>query len=80
MSELENTDNKILNYLLRNPDAGDTLEGIARWWLEGEKVDYVVQKVSDALDSLLKRGLIERIPAGENNSMYRISKLVKKDN
>lgn len=80
MSESESTDEKILNYLLKNPVAGDTLEGVARWWLEGEVVDYAVDTVSEALDSLVKKGVVEKVPAGEkNNSIYRICRIIKRD-
>ena len=28
----------ILNYLKQNPDAGDTLEGITKWWFGWDRV------------------------------------------
>lgn len=29
----------ILDYLRKNPNAADTLEGIAQWWLEQERIE-----------------------------------------
>lgn len=65
---------RILDYLLRNPDAGDTLEGVSKWWLEMEKVDQTVDIVFNALDILLKEGLIEKVPAGKSAPVYRIKR------
>ncbi len=63
---------KILDYLRKNPDAGDTLEGIAKWWLEMERVNHGVEQVSIALESLIKEGIIERHKINGDNSTYRI--------
>lgn len=50
----------ILSYLRKHPDAGDTLEGLTRWWLEFEKVDHYVDDVLEALDLLVEGGLLKR--------------------
>ena len=50
----------ILNYLEDHPDAGDTVEGITRWWLEFERVDLSVDAVAMTLESMLERGLVRR--------------------
>jgi hypothetical protein len=36
----------ILDYLHKNPDAGDTLEGILRWWINIVKIDITVDEIS----------------------------------
>lgn len=46
----------ILRYLVKNPEAKDTLEGIAQWWLGGESSKRV--NVERAVSSLLSRGVI----------------------
>ena len=48
----------ILDYLRKNPDAGDTLEGITRWWLNMERIDLSVKEVAQALESLMEQGVI----------------------
>ncbi len=62
----------ILNYLRKNPNAGDTLEGISRWWLNHEKIDVTVDVVSEILEILLKEGKIERQLINGDNPIYKI--------
>jgi hypothetical protein len=50
----------ILGYLERNPHAGDTLMGVARWWVPQQRIHTAVQKVQRALDQLVKLGLVSR--------------------
>jgi hypothetical protein len=50
----------ILGYLERNPDAGDTLRGVARWWLLQQRIHTAVEDVQRALDQLVKLGLVSR--------------------
>jgi len=52
--------NRIINYLQRNPDACDNLEGIAGWWLQFERIEHTVDEVLCVLDDLVNRGLIVR--------------------
>jgi Mn-dependent DtxR family transcriptional regulator len=61
---------KILEYLDKKPDAGDTLEGITEWWLESERVDQAVDQVAEVLEALIKKGLIIK-------SKYGVYKLAK---
>jgi len=46
----------ILRYLVNNPEAKDTLEGIADWWLEGERGKRT--KVERAISFLVSQGLV----------------------
>lgn len=49
----------ILRYLDQHPDAADTLEGIAKWWLPTEwSMD--LSTVEAALDRLETQGLVHR--------------------
>jgi hypothetical protein len=51
----------ILDYFLRNPQAADDLEGVARWRLMSETVHRGVEETRQALDYLVKRGLLTRV-------------------
>lgn len=63
-----------MDYLKKNPDAGDTLEGIAKWWLESEKINKSVEEVAKAIDALIKKGLITRYKGKSGTSLYKIYK------
>ena len=49
---------EILSYFLRNPNAADDLEGIARWRLLNEMVHRKVEETDLALKFLVARGLL----------------------
>ena len=66
--------NKILNYLRKHPDAGDTVEGITKWWLEYERADQYVDDVTFVLDSLLEKGLLRRIQY-RDVFLYKLNKM-----
>lgn len=50
---------EILSYLLKNPDAGDTLEGIAQFWRARQRVDLRLSDVQDAVARLVAEGLVK---------------------
>jgi len=62
----------LVRYLRLHPQASDTAEGIARWWLRGE-IDMDVRRVQQALDWMNEAGLIESIHAGDGRKRYRRS-------
>ena len=57
---------KILAYLLKNPDAKDTLEGIANWWLLQQDIQRNVVLVKKAVERLITKGFIL---AGHGNDL-----------
>ncbi len=64
----------ILFYLSENPDSGDTLEGIARFWTTHQQVDRLVDEVESAIKELAAQGfVIVRLlqgPGGESARRY----------
>jgi hypothetical protein len=48
----------VLRYLEAHPEAKDTLEGIARWWLERERSERLLAEVERAVALLLSRDLV----------------------
>ena len=74
VSKKEQISRMILDYLRRNPDAGDTLEGIAKWWLETERIESSVEGVADALESLVEQGLVRVKESRGGNTLYVIGK------
>lgn len=51
---------ELLGYLLDNPGAMDTLEGIVTWWLPRHEVRVGAERVAQALERLEAKGLVER--------------------
>jgi len=49
----------ILSYLTEHPQAMDTVEGIAEWWVMRERARHEVETVMRVLRQLTERGLIE---------------------
>jgi hypothetical protein len=45
--------NEVLAYLLEHPQAQDTMEGIAEWWLLEQRIRYAVADVEATLRELV---------------------------
>ena len=56
----------IEDYFASHPDAADSADGIARWWLVGEGIVATAEEVRMALGVLVERGLVlpQRMPDG----------------
>ncbi len=66
----------ILDYLRKNPNSGDTLEGISKWWLEYEKIDSAMDEVSLVLEKLIKEGKVKRRVINRDSPIYKACKKV----
>lgn len=47
-----------MSYLLHNPDAQDTLEGIAQWWLLERCLEPRLVEIRQAVEDLTEQGLL----------------------
>jgi Fe2+ or Zn2+ uptake regulation protein len=70
----EDISKKILDYLLKNPDAGDTLEGISRWWVQSEYIEQSVDEVASVLERLTEEGVVKKQEVKGSNALYKIRK------
>jgi hypothetical protein len=61
----------VLGYLAEHPDASDTLEGIAEWWIMRQRTRVEVTKLAKVLRHLTESSLLERIEDGDN-TRYRL--------
>ena len=61
----------IERYLSARPQAAETVEGIARWWLVRQRYDDSVDLVRRALDLLVRQGVVERLALSGGQPMYR---------
>jgi Fe2+ or Zn2+ uptake regulation protein len=58
-------------YWRRNPQACDTPEGIAQWWLP-EGHGATPSQVRAALETLEEDGLVEKVVGGDGRIHYRL--------
>ena len=49
----------IEDYLRARPQAADTLEGIAQWWLSGDLQNASLERIQQAVDELCRKGVLE---------------------
>jgi hypothetical protein len=61
----------ILAYLLDNPDAGDTFDGIVEWWLLHQRIRFETRTVSEAVAKLVADGLILEQQGPDSRIVYR---------
>jgi hypothetical protein len=66
--------NKILAYLVENPKAQDTLEGIVEWWLLEREIKFETARVKEALSDLVAKGLILEKLGSNSKTHYRVNK------
>lgn len=66
-------DSEILEYLTRHPQAQDTVEGIAEWWILEQQAHASAAKVKAALDRLVARGLVSVQGSRDGRVFYRAS-------
>lgn len=64
---------EILSYFTRNPEAADSLEGIARWRLLDEAIYRSVQETESALGWLVERGYLLESSRPGVKPIYRLN-------
>jgi hypothetical protein len=70
-SELMRVVHALAAYLLEHPQASDTADGIARWWLRDAPANSV--QLQQALDWMEGRGLIDKVVASDGRVRWRRS-------
>ena len=63
----------IEDYLLQHPNAADSEQGIAKWWVPAMGLEASAQEVADALESLRGLGVLERKRLPGGRVVYRAS-------
>lgn len=60
----------ILSYLETHSDAGDTLEGIIKWWVLSQQLDESMTVVQRALHELKDKGVIVERQGPDRRVIY----------
>jgi DNA-binding PadR family transcriptional regulator len=58
MTDVLKLEQSILNYLVMQPSAKDTFQGIAEWWIMKDQINQSVDTISKALEKLVAEGFI----------------------
>jgi hypothetical protein len=72
--EDEEIERAILRYLAAHPEAKDTLEGIAEWWLLREWTTRKYVAVERALRDLVSKDLIWESAIGQQTPSYSLNR------
>ena len=63
----------ILGYFLRNPQAADSVEGVARWRVMEEQVHRSLEQTQSALAWLLSEGYLEEVDTAGTGRIVRLN-------
>lgn len=66
-------------YLLEHPNAADTLEGVAAWWLSGSTSGPWLATVQAAVDRLVAAGEVVKQTLPDGTTIYQRSKRTAHD-
>jgi hypothetical protein len=67
----ESITQEILAYLAANPQAADSAEGIAQWWLSPPANQCDPSEVLHVLNTMVAHGLIAKVTLGDGAVLYR---------
>jgi hypothetical protein len=59
---------EIVRYLRAHPDAADTVDGVARWWLGRDAERNAIER---AMALLVKRRMVEKHTLPEGTTVFR---------
>lgn len=72
-SRIPQVAHEILAYLLRNPAAKDTLEGIVNWWLLEQDIQRNVALVKRTVEELTVRGFLLAKHGNDSKTYYSVN-------
>ena len=71
--EIASTANAIDRYLSTRPNASETVDGVAKWWLLRQRYEDSVEHVQLALNLLEQKGAVIKIRLSDGREMYKRS-------
>lgn len=76
-SDIQKIAEQIAGYLNNHPNAADTIEGIAQWWLPGKRMEVSITIIQRALNQLVSSSVVEFSTNISGHKVYSSKK--KKD-
>lgn len=70
---------EILAYLVKHPEAQDTLEGITEWWLLEQCIRSAVAEVDGALRSLVADDLLMKRHCADGRTYYGLNRTKERE-
>ena len=70
MTRKEEIAGYISRYLQERTHAGDTLEGIAKWWVMSQQLDVSISTVQQALEQLEASGVVVENRGADGRTRY----------
>jgi len=64
---------QILAYLLKNPGAKDTMEGIANWWLLQQDIQRNMELVKSTVEDLMAKGFLLARHGSDLKTYYHVN-------
>ena len=74
-SDPANLQKEIEDYLQKNPNAGDSLEGVMSWWLSQRNKKPDVAEIEQVLEQLIAEGSVRKVSLVGGTILYRKNKL-----
>jgi hypothetical protein len=65
---------EVLRYVVVHPEAQDTVEGIAEWWLLEQRVTCAIEEVQAALCDLVRKGFLVIVKHQDGRTHYHINR------
>jgi Fe2+ or Zn2+ uptake regulation protein len=62
----------VMQYLEEHPQAMDTFEGIAEWWVARQQVRFSLDALARVLQELAAQGLIEEMKGAGEVRLYHL--------
>ncbi len=62
---------EIINYLHKNPNAGDSLKGVMSWWIPSTYKNTNAEKIERVLEQLVIEGLVEKVSLIDGTFLYK---------
>ncbi len=71
--QVRSIERNVLEYLLKNPEARDTLEGIIEWWILEREIRLRTEQIKEAIQILVEKGFVLQHETADTRIHYTIN-------